>query len=247
MDRLLVRRLDGSGASVAEVGGKAASLDRLVAFGFPVPTALALTTHAYRRFVDHGDLAPFLSRLRRADPVPPGAIEEETLRVDRAFLEAEMPAAVESAIREIVRQLEGAEALAVRSSATAEDLSGASFAGQYRTFLELRTEDEVLEAVRRCWASLWGPSVRAYRRWEGIAEDDLAMAVIVQAMSPAEWAGVLFTRDPEGDPEIARVEAVRGLGEALVSGRVTPHIYRVDRGTLDGGRMDTNLPRSWRT
>lgn len=232
MDRHLVRRLDGSGASVREVGGKAASLDRLVAFGFPVPAAFALTSDAYRTFLEAGDLAAFVLGLRGEDLPSPDAIGAETLRVDRAFLEAEMPAAIEVAIREIVRASAGVPALAVRSSATAEDLSGASFAGQYRTFLELKTEDEVLEAVRRCWASLWGPAVRAYRRREGIAEDELAMAVIVQAMSPADWAGVLFTRDPEGDAETARVEAVRGLGEALVSGRVTPHDYRVDRATL---------------
>ncbi len=232
MERHLVRRLDGTGASVQQVGGKAASLDRLVAFGFPVPPAFALTTDVYRAFVDHGNLAPFLLRLRGLDLPSSDAIEAEMLRVDRAFLEADMPADLEAAIREVVRAFPRATALAVRSSATAEDLSGASFAGQYRTFLELTSEDEVLEAVRRCWASLWGPSVRAYRRREGIAEDELAMAVILQAMSPADWAGVLFTRDPEGDPEIARIEAVRGLGEALVSVRVTPDDYRVDRATL---------------
>lgn len=242
MERHLVRRLDGTGASVKEVGGKAASLDRLLAFGFPVPQAFALTTDAYRAFVDEGELGRFIGRLRETDLPSPDAIEAEMLRVDRPFLEAGMPADLEAAIREVVRAFPRETALAVRSSATAEDLSGASFAGQYRTFLELRSEDEVLDAVRRCWASLWGPAVRAYRRRGGIDEDELAMAVIVQAMSPAEWAGVLFTRDPDGDPEIARIEAVRGLGEALVSGRVTPHDYRVDRATLHMRVSDASGP-----
>lgn len=242
MQRRLVRRLDGTGASVQEVGGKAASLDRLVALGFPVPPAFALTTDAYRDFIDDGELGRFIGRLRETDLPSADAIESEMLRVDRAFLEARMPADLEAAIREVVRAFPQATALAVRSSATAEDLSGASFAGQYQTFLELKTEDDVIDSVRRCWASLWRPSVRAYRRRGGIAEDDLAMAVIVQAMSPAEWAGVLFTRDPDGDPEIARIEAVRGLGEALVSGRVTPHDYRVDRATLHVRGSDAGDP-----
>lgn len=232
MEQHFARGLDGTGARVDEVGGKAASLDRLVAFGFPVPPAVVLTSDAYRAFVRGGGLEPFLETLRRTDLPPPDVIEAATLAVDRAFLEAPIPASLEVAIRAVAGEFVSATPVAVRSSATAEDLAAASFAGQYRTFLEVRTEEEVVEAVLRCWASLWGPSVRAYRRRERIPEDDLAMGVIVQAMAPADWAGVLFTRDPEGDPEIARIEAVQGLGEALVSGRVTPHDYRVDRTTL---------------
>ncbi|MBI4260527.1 MAG: hypothetical protein HY658_08170 [Actinobacteria bacterium] len=230
--RAFSRRIDGSGANSSEVGGKAASLDRLVSHGFPVPPAVALTAEAYRTFVHRAGLEPLLAELREAGLPSADAIEAETLRVDRAFLEDTMPEALEEAIRGTAREFLSTTPVAVRSSATAEDLAAASFAGQYRTFLDVRTEDEVLDAVRRCWASLWGPSVRAYRRREGIPEDDLAMAVIVQAMAPADWAGVLFTRDPEGEPDTIRVEAVRGLGEALVSGRVTPLDFRVERAAL---------------
>lgn len=228
----LVRTLTGGGAPAREVGGKAAALDRLVGDGFPVPPATALTAHAYRRFVDAAGLRPFLESLSRAELPPPDRLEAEAARVDRAFLDAPMPAEVEESIRKAAWQLLADTPIAVRSSATAEDLAAASFAGQYRTFLDVETEEAMLDAVRRCWASLWGPSVRAYRRRESVPEDDLAMGVIFQAMAPAQWAGVLFTRDPQGEPNVARVEAVRGLGEDLVSGRVTPNDYRVDRGNL---------------
>ena len=230
--RSAARRLDGSGATTLEVGGKAASLDRLVAYGFPVPSAIALTAEAYRAFVGDTGLGALIDELRHADLPSADSIEAETARVDAAFLGASFPADLEDTIRDVARGLLVGASVAVRSSATAEDLAAASFAGQYRTFLELRTGDEVLDAVVRCWASLWSPSVRAYRRREGVSEDDLAMGVIIQAMAPAEWAGVLFTRDPEGGPGTARIETVRGLGEALVSGRITPHDYAVDRATF---------------
>jgi len=229
--------LDGSGATTLEVGGKAAWLDRLVGYGFPVPQAFALTADAYRAFAAGGDLEAFIAELRATDSPPADAIQAETIRVDSAFLSRRLPPELEETIRAIARGLLAASPVAVRSSATAEDLAAASFAGQYRSFLELGTEDEVIDAVLRCWASLWGPSVRAYRRREQVSEEDLAMGVIIQAMAAAEWAGVLFTRDPEGDPRSARIEAVRGLGESLVSGRVTPDDYTMDRAsfTVRGG------------
>ena len=228
-----VRHLIGDGAPLREVGGKAAGLDRLLGHGFPVPSARVVTADAYRAFIDDAGLHEYLERLRSADIPPPDLLEAEMARLDAAFLEARMPAAVESSIRKAASELLSPGLLAVRSSATAEDLTMASFAGQYRTFLELGNEEAVLDAVRMCWASLWDPSVRAYRRAENIPENDLSMAVVLQVMVPAEWAGVMFTRDPLGDPESARVEAVRGLGEALVSGEVTPSVYRVDRGNLE--------------
>ena len=231
--RRLVRPLDGGGVAITEVGGKAASLDRLVGFGFPVPAAVALTGGAYRSFVDRAGLRPFLEGLRHAGPPPLDQVEQEAERVDRAFLEAPIPKLLEEAIREATAERLANGPVAVRSSATAEDLASASFAGQYRSFLEVRTTEAAVEAVRLCWASLWRSSARAYRRAAGIAEDDLAMGVVIQTMVPAEWAGVVFTVDPDGDPRRARIEAVRGLGESLVSGKVTPRDYRVDRSTFE--------------
>ena len=223
----------GDGAPLREVGGKAAGLDRLLGHGFPVPSARVVTADAYTAFVADPGLREYLDRLRDTDIPPPDLLEAERARVDAAFLEVQMPAAIEGSIRKAASELLSPGLLAVRSSATAEDLASASFAGQYRTFLEVGSEEAVLAAVRMCWASLWDPSVRAYRRRENIPENDLSMAVVLQVMAPAEWAGVMFTRDPLGDPQTARVEAVRGLGEALVSGRVTPSVYRVDRRNLE--------------
>ncbi len=240
--RRLARRLDGSGATKLEVGGKAAWLDRLVGYGFPVPQAFALTADAYRAFVASGDLDGFIGELRATPPPPADAIQAETIRVDTAFLDRRLPSEIEETVRAIARRLLAASSVAVRSSATAEDLAAASFAGQYRTFLGVGTEDEVIDAVRRCWASLWGPAVRAYRRREGTSEEDLAMGVIIQAMAAAQWAGVLFTRDPQGDPGSARIEAVRGLGESLVSGRVTPHDYTIDRASFTVRAGHTHWP-----
>jgi pyruvate,water dikinase len=228
-----VRHLIGDGAPLHEVGGKAAGLDRLLGHGFPVPEVRVVTADAYLAFVENPRLSAYLERLRAAELPAADRIAAEKARINAAFLEAPMPGEVESSVRKAAADLLSSGPIAIRSSATAEDMDAASFAGQYRTFLDVRTEEAVLDALRMCWASLWEPSVRAYRRREGVDESGLSMGVILQAMAPAEWAGVMFTRDPVGDPELARVEAVRGLGDDLVSGKVTPLVFRVERGTLD--------------
>jgi phosphohistidine swiveling domain-containing protein len=227
-----VRHLDGSGARVDEVGGKAAGLDRLLSHGFPVPTVAAITVDMYRTFIAESGLQAQLARVAANELPTADRIEAETAAVDEMVLAAELSPVLEQEIRSTVRLLLHDGPIAVRSSATAEDMGSASFAGQYRTLLEIEDEDAALEAVKLCWASLWGPSVRSYRQREQVPEDDLAMAVALQVMVPALHAGVVFTRDPLGDPETARVEIVEGLGEALVSGEVTPDDYRVDRSTL---------------
>jgi len=139
--RRLARALDGAGSTTTEVGGKAASLDRLVAYGFPVPRAFALTTDAYRAFVAGADVEALIDELRDVELPSAESIDAETKRVDAAFLDRSMPSELEQTIREIARELLSVAPVAVRSSATAEDLAAASFAGQYRTFLDLKTED----------------------------------------------------------------------------------------------------------
>ncbi|MCH7669642.1 MAG: hypothetical protein IIC71_10675 [Acidobacteria bacterium] len=228
----VVRQLDGSGARVDEVGGKAVGLDRLLSYGFPVPRALAVTVDVYRAFVEGADLQEELVKIAASELPPPERIEAETRTVDGMFRMAGLDHAIEQEIRTALRTLLAEGPIAVRSSATAEDTGAASFAGQYRTVLGIEDEHAALEAIKLCWASLWGPSVRAYRKKERISDVDLAMAVVIQVMVPARHAGVVFTRDPLGDPETARIEIVEGLGEALVSGEVTPDDYRVDRATL---------------
>lgn len=224
--------LDGRGSVATDVGGKASSLDRLVADGFPVPRAAVIHARAYRAFVREAGLEPFLKELQHGPLPSADEIAADRIRVEAEFLEPEMSPELEDEMRALVGEFLSDGPIAVRSSATAEDMVTASFAGQYETFLGIRTAEEALVAVRRCWASLWSPQVRSYRRREHIAEDDLAMAVIIQSMARAIWAGVMFTRDPQGSALDIKVEAVPGLGDDLVSGRVTPHSFVIDRRSL---------------
>jgi pyruvate,water dikinase len=200
----LVRWLrDVDSDQVALAGGKAAHLGRLVRLGLPVPPGFVVTTEAYRAFLT-------AAGLNRDDPDP------ETLR--RRIVETPMPFAISAPIRSAYEQLATA-AVAVRSSGTAEDLAGASFAGQHASFLNVSEPEALLTAVQGCWASMWSPRAVDYRRQHGWDAPDLAIAVIVQAMVPAQWAGVLFTADPvSGQRDRVIVEAAPGLGEALVSG-----------------------------
>ncbi|MFQ5948684.1 MAG: PEP/pyruvate-binding domain-containing protein, partial [Acidimicrobiia bacterium] len=140
-----------------------------------------------------------------------------------------MPSDLRDRIARLAAQMQADGRLAVRSSATAEDLAAASFAGQYRSFLEIGTEEELLRSVRLVWASLWLPAPRSYRRFRRISEDDLAMAVVVMRLVDAKLAGVVFTVDPGGAEDAVRLEAVEGLAEKLVSGEVTPDGYVVPR------------------
>ena len=183
---------------LALVGGKAANLGELIGAGFDVPPGFVVTTDAYRLAV--GSLRP-----TRA-----------------AIAAAPLPDPADAAIREAYRRL-GEGPVAVRSSATAEDLPGATFAGQQDTFLNVIGPDAVVAAVRGCWASLWTDRAIAYRSRLGIPDDAVAMAVVVQVMAEAEWAGVMFTAHPvTGERDRVVVESNPGLGESVVSGAVTP-------------------------
>ena len=223
-------RLTGN-AAPERAGSKAAMLDRLIALGAPVPASGIVGTDAYRAFVASSGLEPLLERLRAEALPSPAEQAAARSRVDSAFLQAPMPAGLEEAIRRLAAEVGGGGPLSVRSSATAEDLATASFAGQYRTLLGVEP-DEAVRAVRLCWASLWHPTVRAYRRFRGIDEGDLAMAALVMPMLTPSQAGVLFTEAP-GAPESLRIELVEGLGEALVSGARTPRVVLVERASLD--------------
>jgi pyruvate,water dikinase len=232
VDYQFAQYLDGHGSVATDVGGKASSLDRLVAEGFPVPRAAVVTARAYRMFVRDAQLEPFLKELQHGPLPPADQIAADRSRVEAVFLDAPMPGELEDELLTLFASFLVVGPIAIRSSATAEDMVVASFAGQYETFLGIRTESEAIQALRRCWASLWSPQARSYRRRELIPEDDLAMAVIIQRMAAATWAGVMFTRDPQGSALDIKVEAVAGLGDDLVSGRVTPHGFTIDRNTL---------------
>ena len=203
-----------SAADLPDVGGKAANLGELIAAGFDVPPGFCVTTEAYRLAV-------------RGTPVESGR-EADAGAARAAIMAAPVPAAVADAVREAYAQL-GAGPVAVRSSATAEDLPGASFAGQQDTYLGIDGIDEVLDAVHRCWASLWTDRAVAYRAAQDIPGAGVALAVVVQRMVDAASAGVLFTADPvTGRRRQAVIDAAHGLGDAVVSGAVDPDQVVID-------------------
>jgi pyruvate,water dikinase len=227
----LAHRLVGAGIEASIAGGKGAALDRLVALGAPVPPVGVVTTASYRPFAAEPAIAALLDELRTS-PVPaPSEHAAQRQRIDEVFLSVPLPMAVREALDVLVDDIAGVQQVAVRSSATAEDLGAASFAGQYESYLDVERGD-VHEAVRRVWASLWYPSPRAYRRFRAIDDTEVAMAVVIMRMVRATRAGVLFTVDPGGRPNAVRLEVVEGLGEQLVSGAVTPEAHVVDRDDL---------------
>ncbi len=221
--------LDGGTVEAGAVGGKGFALNQLIRMGASVPSTGSITTDAYRWFVNVSGLDRFIEDLRR-DGLPDQAdLDQVAGRVDSAFLEAAMPEDLATEIRLLAEAVGGGSLLAVRSSATAEDMAEASFAGQYRSYLEIGDDDALLRAVRLVWASLWLPAPRAYRAHAGVPEDDLAMSVVVMRLVQAKRAGVVFTVNPAGSGNDLRLEAVDGLAEQLVSGEVTPDAYVLPR------------------
>ncbi len=208
----LVRLLETVTASDIEtVGGKAANLGELVRASFPVPDGFVLTTDAYLQ----------AAQAAGVDPNDPG---DAATRLRTAAIPESVAAAATQAYRAL-----GGGPVAVRSSATAEDLPGASFAGQHDSYLNVLGEVDLLDAIRRCWASLWNERAVAYRHANGISPDGVRLAVVVQKMVDASAAGVLFTADPvTGRRRQTVIEAIAGLGERLVSGAVDPDHYVVD-------------------
>jgi phosphohistidine swiveling domain-containing protein len=201
-------------ADIDLVGGKAANLGELAASGLPVPPGFVVSTLAFREV--------FASLGIRAD-----AAEE----IQRKIIEAEVPGPLADAILEAHARLVGDRDIvcAVRSSATAEDLAGASFAGQHGTYYYVNRE-RLLEMIRRCWASLWGAEAVDYRASRGIPHEAVAMAVVVQEMVRSEVSGVTFTANPlNGDRGQIVIESSWGMGAALVDGRVTPDRFVVGR------------------
>jgi rifampicin phosphotransferase len=222
----------------ALLGAKAANLVQLSALDFPVPPLRVVTTAAYRAVAESTVI-----RAALADP-PAGTPDEEQERIDRAFLAAPLPAGLEFQIRDAAASLSPAgEALVVRSSATAEDLAGASFAGQYDSFVGVEGADDVVTAVRRTWASLWHPAPRRYREALALDEDSIEMAVLLMPLIPSVAAGVVFTVDPNGAPDHLRIELVHGLGEGLVSGKETPEAWSLPRSAIARQGLDPLVVR----
>ncbi len=224
--------LSSSAATLAIAGGKGENLSQLTRAGFPVPAGFVVTTAAYWAFVRANDLQPRIVALAKKDSE--ADVGEVSAAIRRLFEGGSIPSRLANEIRQACSALcpdgEAPIPLAVRSSATAEDLPGASFAGQQGTYLNVRGEQDLLRAVKRCWSSLWTPRALAYRSREGIDPGAVSLAVVVQVMVPASAAGVLFTANPlTRSPGRDRDRRGVGLGEAIVSGLVTPDHIIADK------------------
>ena len=213
---------------IALMGGKGANLGELSRAGLPVPPGFVVTTGAYDAFVEAGGMREEIVGLAsRAED--PGAFEAAAEEIRALFARGTVPDDVAGEIRAAYEKLGDEIPVAVRSSATAEDLPGASFAGQQESYLNVRGDGALVEAVRACWASLWTARAMAYRRRQGIDPATVSLAVVVQRMVEADAAGMLFTADPVGGRrDRAVIDAAWGLGEAVVGGRVTPDTLVVD-------------------
>jgi len=223
-------------ADVDRVGGKGANLGELTAAGLPVPPGYVVTAAAYAAFCDGGLRGRIAARIADVDVEDTAELDRAATEI-RSMIEAEpMPAWLEVAIRDAYEDLrgEGADpAVAVRSSATAEDTASASFAGMNETLLNVRGTGAVLEAVRKCWGSLFGARTIYYRAQKGFSQAEMDIAVVVQQQIESTRAGVMFTIDPStGATDHLVIEGAFGLGESVVSGSVSPDRFLVAKDSL---------------
>jgi pyruvate, water dikinase len=234
-----VRRLAEVGsADVVAAGGKAAGLGELARAGLPVPPGYVVLTAAFGQAMTALD--PSGSLVRSVSVAEAAGVRE---RITACPLPSEVAAQITAAY-ESLWPGEAAGPVAVRSSATTEDSAAASFAGLQDTYLGVRGAAAVLDAVRRCWASLYNDESVAYRRRLRLPEDGLAMGVVVQRMLRPRAAGVMFTRSPvTGDRSVVAIEGTWGLGSALVGGEVTPDRFMVSKvtGEITGRKVGAKL------
>lgn len=223
-------------------GGKGANLGEMIKAGLPVPEGFVLLADSYREFVEANQLERPIENLldslvREAaqdGSMAPSAeeaqaIKDTTEEIKGLFIAGKISEVVREEIDRAYEAL-GRPKVAVRSSATAEDLPGASFAGQYSTFLNIRGQDELYEAVKNCWASLWNERAVSYRARQGIGSKDLAHGVVVQRLIDSEKSGIIFTANPvNGRRDQVSLSSSWGLGEAIVSGEVDPDQWVIDK------------------
>jgi len=222
------------------VGGKGANLGELTKAAIMVPPGFIVTTESYFLFVDESGLHQKIGEiLEPLNPDDSEQLSQVSAGIKEVIANATMPQRVADEIREAYGKLGGL--VAVRSSATAEDLPEASFAGQQRTFLNVQGEEEVIAAVQACWASLFEPRAIFYRHEQGLDHLKVGIAVPVQRMVQSEAAGVMFTVEPLTNEDKIAIEAVYGLGEAIVSGEMTPDLYLVNKG--DFGILEKRIAK----
>lgn len=226
-----VMPLEDPRAALAVVGGKGASLARLLAAGLPVPGGFHITTIAYKQFVIQNSLqSSILKALESIDISQPDTLEVASNAIHKQFTQAQIPQEIAEAISQAFEKLDSNPIVAVRSSATAEDLPDISFAGQQETYLNIRTMEDLLEAIKRCWASLWTSRAIGYRLEHHIDQNAIRVAVVIQELVPANASGIIFTANPlTGERDRVTINAAWGLGEAICGGQVTPDIVVVDK------------------
>ncbi len=219
-----------SKADIPLAGGKGANLGEMTKAKVPVPPGFIVTADAYFYFLEEANITRKIRKyLKNLDPKDSERLEEVASQIKELIIEASMPPKIAEEIKQAYQKL-GRGLVAVRSSATAEDLPEASFAGQQRTFLNVHGELEVVVAVQGCWASLFEPRAIFYRAQHGFDHLKIGIAVPVQRMVQSEAAGVIFTIEPMSNDESKIViEAALGLGETVVSGDLTPDLYTVDK------------------
>ena len=225
---------DLSKEDVGLAGGKGANLGELVRAGLPVPEGFVVTSKAYKRFLKDSGLWDKISKiLENTNADKTRELQEASKKIRELIINTPMPEDLKVGIREYYQRLaDGEEFVAIRSSATAEDLPGASFAGQQETYLNIKGAESVVEHVQKCWSSLFTPRAIFYREKKGFKHEKVAIAVVVQRMINADKAGVMFTIHPAtGEKDKIVIEAAWGLGEGVVSGSVTPDHYVVDKNT----------------
>ncbi len=221
-------------------GGKGANLGELRAANVPVPPAFIVTSEAFREFVVRTGIVEEIGKIiSTVDVDNKEELEEASSYIKKLILGTPMPKDLEEEIRNAYKELSlrlGVDEplVAVRSSATAEDLEEASFAGQMETYLNVRGADAVVEHVKKCWASLYTPRAIFYRAVKKIPHEEAMIAVVVQKMVKSRSAGVMFTLHPvTGDTNVVVIESAWGLGEAVAAGKVTPDEFVVDKKTLE--------------
>jgi phosphohistidine swiveling domain-containing protein len=222
-----------SAADLPRVGGKGANLGEMARAGFPVPPGFCVTTAAFDAFLaGSGELQALYAELEALDGKDVEAARRAAESTRAALGRAPIPPAVADAVLATWRELGTEACWAVRSSATAEDLPDASFAGQQDTYLNIRGAEALLDAVRRCWVSLFTDRAVLYRARSGFGHRGVKLSVVIQRMVLPEVSGILFTADPvSGRRETVSIDAGFGLGEALVSGLINADLYKVDKAT----------------
>lgn len=222
----------------ARVGGKGANLGEMTQMGLPVPKGFALTAQAYFKYLEDNHYKPEIRRLlARIDYKDPQTLNIASQKIKKLIISGKIPDKLSQEIIFSYLELGGLfkqSLVAIRSSATAEDLPDASFAGQQRSFLNIRGESNVVEKVKECWASLFEPRAIFYRQEKGFDHFKVGLSAIIQEMVPAEISGVMFTADPvTNEKNRIVIEAIYGLGEYIVQGIVTPDRYVIAAKTYD--------------